>query len=49
VDDELRTDPDIDATDIGIAVKDGVVELQGSFAVFVRSATLRKTSSASRP
>jgi osmotically-inducible protein OsmY len=33
VEDELRTDPDIDATDIAIAVKDGVVTLAG----FVRS------------
>src|SRR4030088_1430831 len=30
---ELRYDPDIDATDIGVAVKDGVVTLAG----FVRS------------
>ena len=30
---ELRWDPDIDATDIGVAVKDGVVTLTG----FVRS------------
>jgi osmotically-inducible protein OsmY len=33
VDDELRSDPDIDATDIAITVKDGVVTLTG----FVRS------------
>jgi hypothetical protein len=33
VEDELRSDPDIDATDIAIAVKDGVVTLAG----FVRS------------
>jgi osmotically-inducible protein OsmY len=33
VEDELRSDPDIDATDIGVAVKDGVVTLTG----FVRS------------
>jgi osmotically-inducible protein OsmY len=33
VEDELRSDPDIDATDIGVAVKDGVVALIG----FVRS------------
>jgi osmotically-inducible protein OsmY len=29
VEDELRSDPDIDATDIGVAVKDGVVALIG--------------------
>ena len=29
VEDELRFDPDIDATDIGVAVKDGVVSLTG--------------------
>lgn len=33
VEEELRWDPDIDATDIGVAVKDGVVALTG----FVRS------------
>ena len=33
VEDELRWDPDIDATDIAVAVKDGVVTLTG----FVRS------------
>jgi osmotically-inducible protein OsmY len=33
VEDELRWDPDIDATDIAVAVKNGVVELTG----FVRS------------
>lgn len=33
VEDELRSDPDIDAADIGVAVKDGVVALIG----FVRS------------
>src|SRR5258707_309140 len=33
VEDELRWDPDIDATDIGVAVKSGVVTLSG----FVRS------------
>jgi len=33
VENELRWDPDIDATDIGVAVKDGVVTLSG----FVRS------------
>jgi osmotically-inducible protein OsmY len=33
VEDELRWDPDIDATDIGVAVKNGVVTLTG----FVRS------------
>jgi osmotically-inducible protein OsmY len=33
VEDELRWDPDVDATDIAIAVKDGVVTLSG----FVRS------------
>ena len=35
VEDELKWDPDIDATDIGVAVKDGVVTLSG----FVRSYT----------
>ena len=34
---ELKWDPDIDATDIGVAVKDGVVTLAG----FVRSYTQR--------
>ena len=29
VEDELRWDPDIDATDIGVAVKQGVVTLSG--------------------
>lgn len=33
VEDELRWDPDVDPTDIGVAVKDGVVTLAG----FVRS------------
>jgi osmotically-inducible protein OsmY len=33
VEDELRSDPDIDATDIGVAVKGGIVTLTG----FVRS------------
>jgi hypothetical protein len=33
VEEELRSDPDLDATDIGVAVKDGVVTLTG----FVRS------------
>src|SRR3984893_3542609 len=33
VEDELRSDPDIDSTDIAVAVKDGVVTLTG----FVRS------------
>jgi osmotically-inducible protein OsmY len=33
VEDELRWDPDIDATDIGVAVHNGVVTLTG----FVRS------------
>src|SRR3979490_405158 len=35
VEQELRWDPDIDATDIGVAVKNGVVTLAG----FVRSYT----------
>jgi BON domain-containing protein len=35
VEEELRFDPDIDATDIGVAVKDGVVTLVG----FVKSYT----------
>jgi osmotically-inducible protein OsmY len=38
VEDELRSDPDIDATDIAIAVKDGVVTLTG----FVRSFRQRR-------
>ena len=29
VEEELRFDPDIDATDIGVAVKNGVVTLSG--------------------
>jgi osmotically-inducible protein OsmY len=33
VEDELRSDPDIDPTDVAVAVKDGVVTLAG----FVRS------------
>ena len=35
VEEELRFDPDIDATDIGVAVKNGVVTLTG----FVKSYT----------
>jgi osmotically-inducible protein OsmY len=38
VEDELRSDPDIDATDIATAVKDGVVTLAG----FVRSFRQRR-------
>src|SRR5439155_8334771 len=38
VEDELRSDPDLDATDIAIAVKDGVVTLAG----FVRSFRQRR-------
>jgi osmotically-inducible protein OsmY len=38
VEDELRSDPDIDATDIGVALKDGVVTLTG----FVRSYRQRR-------
>jgi osmotically-inducible protein OsmY len=38
VEDALRSDPDIDATDIGVAVKDGVVTLSG----FVRSYRQRR-------
>ena len=38
VEDELASDPDINATDIGIAVKDGVVTLTG----FVRSFRQRR-------
>jgi osmotically-inducible protein OsmY len=38
VEDELRWDPDIDATDVGVAVKNGVVTLTG----FIRS-YLQKT------
>ncbi len=38
VEDELRSDPDIDATDIAVAVKDGVVTLSG----FVRSYRQRR-------
>jgi osmotically-inducible protein OsmY len=40
VEDELRSDPDIDATDIAIAAKDGVVTLTG----FVRSYRQRRTA-----
>ena len=38
VEDELRFDPDINATDIGVAVKDGVVTLTG----YVRSYRQRR-------
>jgi osmotically-inducible protein OsmY len=38
VEDELRSDPDIDAKDVGVAVKDGVVTLAG----FVRSLRQRR-------
>jgi osmotically-inducible protein OsmY len=38
VEDELRSDPDIDATDIAVAVKDGTVTLTG----FVRSFRQRR-------
>jgi osmotically-inducible protein OsmY len=38
VEDELRSDPDIDASDIAVAVKDGVVTLAG----FVRSSRQRR-------
>jgi osmotically-inducible protein OsmY len=38
VEDELRSDPDIDATDAAVAVKDGVVTLTG----FVRSFRQRR-------
>lgn len=38
VEDELRSDPDIDASNVGIAVKDGVVALTG----FVRSFRQRR-------
>jgi osmotically-inducible protein OsmY len=34
VEDELRSDPDIDATDIGVAVKDGIVALTGIVCSF---------------
>ena len=40
VEDELRWDPDIDATDIAVAVKNGVVTLTG----FVRSYGQRTSS-----
>jgi osmotically-inducible protein OsmY len=40
VEDELRSDPDIDATDMAVAVKDGVVTLAG----FVRSYRQRRTA-----
>ena len=40
VEDELRSDPDIDATDIAVAVKDGIVTLTG----FVRSYRQRRTA-----
>jgi osmotically-inducible protein OsmY len=39
VEEELRWDPDIDATDIAVAVKDGVVTVSG----FVRSYTEKLT------
>jgi hypothetical protein len=44
VDDELRLDPDIDATDIAVAVKNGVVTLTG----FVRPELQPETSSRGR-
>jgi osmotically-inducible protein OsmY len=40
VEDELRSDPDIDATDIAVAVKDGSVTLTG----FVRSFRQRRSA-----
>jgi osmotically-inducible protein OsmY len=40
VEDELRSDPDIDATDIAVAVKDGSVTVTG----FVRSFRQRRTA-----
>ncbi len=40
VEDELKSDPDIDATDIGVALKDGVVTLTG----FVRSYGQRRAA-----
>ena len=39
VEDELMSDPDVVATDVGVAVKDGVVTLTG----FVRSFRQRRT------
>jgi osmotically-inducible protein OsmY len=42
VDDELRWDPDIDATDIAVAVKNGVVTLTG----FVRSYSQKRQAEA---
>ena len=42
VEDELRWDPDIDATDIAVAVKDGVVTLTG----FVRSYSQKRQAEA---
>jgi len=42
VEDELRWDPDIDETDIAVAVKDGVVTLSG----FARSYGQRRTAEA---
>jgi osmotically-inducible protein OsmY len=44
VEEELRFDPDIDATDIGVAVKDGVVTLVG----FVKSYTEKFEAVAAR-
>jgi osmotically-inducible protein OsmY len=45
VEDELRSDPDIDASDIAIAAKSGVVTLTGPFAAFARSGRPSKMSS----
>ena len=42
VEEKLRFDPDIDATDIGVAVKDGVVTLVG----FVKSYTEKSEAEA---
>jgi osmotically-inducible protein OsmY len=42
VEEELLWDPDIDPTDIGVAVKDGVVTLAG----FVRSYRQRRAAEA---
>ena len=44
VEDELISDPDVVATDVGVAVKDGVVTLTG----FVRSFRQRRTSASRR-
>jgi osmotically-inducible protein OsmY len=46
VEDELRSDADIDPTDIAVAVKDGVVTLAGFVRSFRQRRKAVKTSSA---